>query len=227
MTTLLLVEDDANLAKSLAQGFRENGFAVEAEETLAAARQRLAAQGIELVILDLGLPDGDGLELLGEVQAVPNGPPVLITTARGELDSRVRGLENGAEDYLVKPYAFAELLARVRVLLRRSQPRTSRRLRIGDLEIDPVSRKAIRAGTLLELTPREFDLLTQLALARGGIVTREMLAREVWRQHSWTASMGNVIDVHVSRLREKLDKGHATRLLQTVRGVGFSLKETP
>ncbi len=227
MTTLLLVEDDANLAKSLAQGFRENGFEVRAVETLAAARQCLSGGGIELVILDLGLPDGDGLELLVEAQATPHGPPVLITTARGELDARVQGLENGAEDYLVKPYAFAELLARVRVLLRRNQPRTPGKLRVGDLEIDPLTRRATRAGTLLDLTPREFDLLTQLVLARGGIVTREMLAREVWRQHSWTASMGNVIDVHVSRLREKLDKSQPTRLLQTVRGVGFSLKEAP
>ena len=223
MTTLLLVEDDANLAKSLAQGFRENGFAVEAVPTLAAARRRLDQPGVDLVVLDLGLPDGDGLELLRELRAKPASPPALITTARGELDARLRGLEGGAEDYLVKPYAFAELLARVRVLLRRNTQRGA--LRVGDLEIDPVARKAVRGGALLELTPREFDLLTQLALARGGIVTREMLAREVWRQRSWTSSMGNVIDVHVSRLREKVDKNQPTRLLQTVRGVGFVLKE--
>lgn len=225
MTTLLLVEDDANLAKSLAQGFREHGFAVEAAPTLTAARRRLEQPGVDLVVLDLGLPDGDGLALLRELRAKPAGPPALITTARGELDARLRGLESGAEDYLVKPYAFAELLARVRVLLRRNSQRGGGALRVGDLEIDPVARKAVRGGVLLDLTPREFDLLTQLALARGGIVTREMLAREVWRQRSWTPSMGNVIDVHLSRLREKVDKNQPTRLLQTVRGVGFVLKE--
>lgn len=226
MTTLLLVEDDANLARSLAQGFRENGFTVEAVPTLATARRRLEQPGVDLVVLDLGLPDGDGLELLRELRTKPESPLALITTARGELDARLRGLEDGAEDYLVKPYAFAELLARVRVLLRRQTQRGGGPLRVGDLEIDPVARRAVRGGALLELTPREFDLLTQLALARGGIVTREMLAREVWRQRSWTFSMGNVIDVHLSRLREKVDKNQPTRLLHTVRGVGFVLKDS-
>jgi DNA-binding response OmpR family regulator len=227
MTTLLLVEDDPNLAKSLTQGFRENGFAVEAVRTLAAARERLARNGIDLVILDLGLPDGDGLELLSSRPTSPKVPPVLITTARGELGERLRGLKGGAEDYLVKPYAFAELLARVQVLMRRQQPRVGSTLRVGDLEIDVLSRRAVRDGKSLDLTPREFDLLVQLALARGGVVTRAMLAREVWRQRAWTSSMDNVIDVHLSRLREKLDKDHPTRLLVTVRGVGFILKEMP
>lgn len=223
MATLLLVEDDANLASSLAQGFRENGFEAEAVATLALARQRLAQPGIDLVVLDLGLPDGDGLELLRQPPAT-GSLPVIITTARGEVRARVRGLEGGADDYLIKPYAFAELLARVRALLRRNAPRAGGTLRVGDLEIDPLSRKAARGGAVLELTPREFDILTQLALARGEIVTREMLAREVWRQRSWTPSMDNVIDVHLSRLREKVDKNHSPRLLQTVRGLGFLLK---
>lgn len=225
MNTLLLVEDDQTLGASLVQGFREQQFAVELAGTLAAARARLARGGVDLVLLDLGLPDGDGLELLGELTQLPEPPAVLITTARGELDERLRGLEGGAEDYLVKPYAFAELLARVRVLLRRTQPRAESTLRVGDLELDTLARRATRGGAPLDLTPREFDLLAHLALARGGVVTREMLARSVWQQRSWTASMDNVIDVHISRLREKVDKAATVKLLHTVRGVGFVLKE--
>jgi len=224
MPTLLLIEDDLNLACSLAQGFRESGFELQTAGSLAAARLRLNQVGLDLVILDLGLPDGDGFELLREYQGRPEAPLVLITTARGDLDERLRGLEGGAEDYLVKPYAFAELLARVRVLLRRTQPRAATTLRIADLEIDTIARRAIRTGRTLDLTPREFDLLVQLALAQGNVVTREMLVRDVWRLRAWTPSMDNVIDVHISRLREKVDQDQRLRLLQTVRGVGFVLK---
>lgn len=225
MNTLLIVEDDPTLGASLLQGFREQGLVADVAGSLAAARGRLAQGNLSLVVLDLGLPDGDGFELLHDLARLPDPPPVLITTARGELDERLRGLEGGAEDYLVKPYAFAELLARVRLLLRRAQPRAGGTLRVGDLELDTLARRALRAGVPLDLTPREFDLLAHLALARGAIVTREMLARSVWQQRAWTASMDNVIDVHISRLREKVDKSASVRLLHTVRGVGFMLKE--
>lgn len=227
MPTLLLIEDDLNLSRSLAQGFRESGFELETAGSLAAARLRLDQGGLDLAILDLGLPDGDGFDLLREYQGRTAAPPMLITTARGDLDERLRGLEGGAEDYLVKPYAFAELLARVRVLLRRTQPRAGTTLRIADLEIDALARRATRGGRALDLTPREFDLLVHLALAQGNIVTREMLVRDVWQLRAWTPSMDNVIDVHVSRLREKVDQDQPIRLLQTVRGVGFRLKATP
>lgn len=227
MPRILIVEDDRNLSRSLAQGFREHGFEVALAGTLMQARERLRADGPDLVVLDLGLPDGDGFEWLAELQRSSGGPSILISTARGELDERLRGLEGGAEDYLVKPYAFAELLARVRVLLRRRRGPAALPLRIADLEIDPVARRAVRAGRPLELTPCEFDILTQLVLAQGGVVTREMLAREVWRMRNWTASMDNVIDVHVSRLRGKLDPKGASPLLRTVRGVGFLLGEGP
>ncbi len=227
MPQLLLIEDDATLSESLARGFRENGFQIDAVHSLAEARRRLAAGGVDLVLLDLGLPDGDGFNFLEECRLRSGAPPVLITTARGELDERLRGLDNGAEDYLVKPFAFAELLARVRVLLRRNAKPAVNVLRLADLEIDLAGRRALRGGAALELTPREFDLLVHLLLAQGGTVTREMLAREVWKLRSWTASMDNVIDVHVSRLREKLDADGRPRLLHTVRGVGFVLKETP
>lgn len=225
MPNLLIVEDDLNLACSLAQGFREHGFEVVVAGTLAEARRRFASDGFDVVLLDLGLPDGDGFDLLDGYRGRPDAPPTLITTARGELDERLPGLEGGAEDYLVKPYAFAELLARVRVLLRRRRAEAPAPLRAADVEIDPIGRKALRGGRPLELTPYEFGILTRLVMAQGGVVTREMLAREVWQIRNWTPSMDNVIDVHVSRLRAKLDPKGTPSLLQTVRGVGFALRE--
>lgn len=225
MTTLLLVEDDARLARSLDQGFSENGFAVMIADTLKVGQKRLAEASLDLVLLDLGLPDGDGLELIRSLKFTNPMLPVIITTARGELDDRLRGLDSGGDDYLVKPYAFAELLARVRALLRRMPSRHSEVWRVGDLEVDTLSRTVTRADQVLELTPREYDLLMRLVRAQGEVVTRDMLAREVWRQRAWTTSLDNAMDVHISRLREKLDKNHPTPLLHTVRGVGFLLKE--
>jgi DNA-binding response OmpR family regulator len=227
MTKLLLVEDDANLARSLNQGFSENGFHVMSAGSLAAARTQLEQGGIALVILDLGLPDGEGMELVEALRAERPGVAVIITTARGELNHRLRGLEGGADDYLVKPYAFVELLARVRALLRRSAPRNPEVWRVADLEIDTLSRKVTRANETLELTPREYDLLMRLVRAQGSVVTRETLALEVWKQRAWTASLDNAMDVHISRLRDKLDKNRSVPLLHTVRGVGFQLKESP
>ncbi|HOW64201.1 MAG TPA: response regulator transcription factor [Candidatus Paceibacterota bacterium] len=223
---LLVVEDDVSLAKNLIQGFAESGFEVVHASTVAIAKKRLE-EPVDLVVLDLGLPDGDGLDLIQVLRERAPEAPMIITTARGELDHRLRGLEGGADDYLVKPYAFVELLARVRALLRRTQQRGSGTWRVGDLEIDPVARRVARANQALELTAREYDLLVRLVRAQGSVVTREMLAREIWHQRAWTASLDNAIDVHISRLREKLDKGQPARLLHTVRGVGFLLKEEP
>jgi two-component system, OmpR family, copper resistance phosphate regulon response regulator CusR len=225
MMKLLLVEDDAHLAMSLNQGFSEHGFEVVHAGALKAAQQRLEEGPVDLVVLDLGLPDGDGLGLMQMRKLKSAGTPVIITTARGELDHRLRGLEDGADDYLVKPYAFVELLARVRALLRRVQPKNPEIWRVGDLDIDTLSRRVARDGQVLDLTPREYDLLMRLARAQGSVVTRETLAREVWRQNAWTVSLDNAMDVHMSRLREKLDKDRRIRLLHTIRGVGFMLKE--
>lgn len=225
MSSILIVEDDRNLSRSLVQGFREHGFEAFPALSLAQARERFAQGGLDLVLLDLGLPDGDGFDFLAEYQGRPEAPPTLITTARGELDARLRGLDGGAEDYLVKPYAFAELLARARVLLRRRRQQPPPALRVADLELDPVARRAVRGGRPLDLTPYEFDILTQLILAQGGTVTREFLAREIWHLRNWNASMDNVIDVHVSRLRAKLDPKGLPPLLRTVRGVGFVIAE--
>jgi two-component system, OmpR family, copper resistance phosphate regulon response regulator CusR len=222
---LLLVEDDANLGKSLAQGFSESGFSVLCATTLKSAKTILASEPVQIVVLDLGLPDGSGQDLLQTLKMTFPATPVIITTARGELDDRLRGLQGGADDYLVKPYAFVELLARVRNLLRRSQPRSPEVWRVGDLEVDTVPRRATRGGELIELTPREYDLLMKLVRAQGAVVTREMLAREVWQQQAWTPSLDNAMDVHMSRLREKLDKNRPKQLIQTVRGVGYVLRE--
>jgi two-component system, OmpR family, copper resistance phosphate regulon response regulator CusR len=224
---LLLVEDDANLGKCLAQGFSESGFLVLCATTVNAAKAILAKERFEIVVLDLGLPDGNGMEFLQRLKVTLPDMPVIITTARGELDDRLCGLQGGADDYLVKPYAFVELLARVRNLLRRSQPRSPEVWRVGDLEVDTVPRRATRGGELIELTPREYDLLMKLVRAQGAVVTREMLAREVWQQRAWTPSLDNAMDVHISRLREKLDKNRPKPLIQTVRGVGYVLREGP
>lgn len=224
---ILLVEDDPHLAASLQQGFREHDCLVRHVATLSAARRELADEVPDLVVLDLGLPDGDGLALLSLLRQSEPALPVIVTTARGELEQRLRGLDLGADDYLVKPYAFAELLARVRALHRRSQPRPTGRLRLGDLEVDPLARRVTRAQQILDLTPREYDVLVRLLRAQGAVVTREMLAREVWRQHAWTPSLDNAMDVHISRLRDKLDRHQARPLLHTVRGVGYRLREEP
>lgn len=179
-----------------------------------------------MVILDLGLPDGEGLDLIKVLHERSPEVPIIITTARGDLDQRVQGLEIGADDYLVKPLAFAELLARVKALLRRSRLRPPETWRVGDLEIDTLSRRVTRGGQTLDLTPREYDLLVRLARAEGCVVSRQMLAQEIWRQRAWTASLGNAMDVHISRLREKIDAGRRGSLLQTVRGVGYILRDS-
>jgi DNA-binding response OmpR family regulator len=224
--TILVVEDDTNLGRSLEQGLCENGFTPTRVTNARDAQARLLAGNVALVVLDLGLPDADGLELLARWRREGQHAPVIITTARGQLSQRLQGLETGADDYLVKPYAFAELLARIHVQLRHAQQQSARQ-RLADLEVDTVTRTVTRAGKALELTPREFDLLVYLLAAHSQTVTREMLARDVWKLLSWTVSLDNVMDVHISRLREKLDKNQPTRLLHTVRGVGFALRERP
>jgi len=223
---ILIVEDDQHLAGSLAKGLKEEGFEAFITPTAREAGARMEADHVDLVILDLGLPDGDGMQLLARLKKMQANLPVIITTARGDLNDKIQGLEAGADDYLVKPYAVAELLARIQVQLRHLQETSVNVLSIGDLVLDVRSRKAKRSGREIELTPREFDLLVYLMEARGRTVSREMLARAVWRAQSRLASLDNVIDVHVSRLREKVDRGHDNQLIHTVRGVGFVLKES-
>jgi DNA-binding response OmpR family regulator len=221
---LLVVEDDARVASSLRKGLQEAGYSVQVARRVVEARKLLGEGSFDLVLLDLGLPDGDGLELLRDVRSRGQRLPVVVLTARDEINDRVRGLDGGADDYLVKPYAFSELLARLRALLRRSRETDGPVIAVGDLSIDLVHRSVRRGDQALELTPREFDMLAYLSHAAGQIVSRETLAREVWKVQSRATPMDNVIDVHMTHLRDKIDKGFPNRLLHTVRGVGFVLK---
>ena len=223
---LLVVEDDPRVADSLARGLREAGFAVAAAGSLAAADTELAKGAPALVVLDLNLPDGDGRNWLRRVRNAGYRMPVVILTARDTLPDRVGGLEDGADDYLTKPFAFAELLARVRVRLRTAvRQAADENLRIGDLEIDRLNRIARRGGRPVELTAREFDVLALLAQWRGQPVSRDLLAREIWKVNRRLTPLDNVIDVHLSRLREKIDRDQPVKMIRTVRGVGFALGE--
>jgi DNA-binding response OmpR family regulator len=222
---LLVVEDDSKTANALKTGLEREGFAVSVAHTGEEGFFMVSAAAFDLVVLDWMLPGHDGIEVLKTLRAKGIKTPVLFLTARDAVDDRVRGLESGADDYLVKPFAFPELVARIRSLLRRSGPAESLKKNIADLVLDLEARRVLRAGRVIELTPREFDLLAYLLRHRGQTVTREMLAREVWRETSRITPLDNVIDVHVAHLRRKVDEGHSVRLIQTIRGVGFVLRE--
>lgn len=224
---LLLVEDDPHVASSLVRGLREEGFAVAAATGLAEADRWLARETPALVILDLNLPDGDGRTWLRQARQNGHRMPVVILTARASLLDRVAGLEEGADDYVTKPFAFAELLARVRTRLRTAvQQLETDVLRVADLDIDRVNRQARRAGRPLDLTPCEFDVLVLLAKWNGQPVSRDLLAREVWKINRRVTPLDKVINVHISHLREKIELPGAPRLIHTVRGVGFRLAES-
>ena len=223
---LLVVEDDPRVAESLARGLREAGFAVAVANRLAAADEHLAKGTPVLVVLDLNLPDGDGRAWLRRVRHEGHRMPVVILTARDTLPERVAGLEEGADDYLTKPFAFAELLARIRARLRTAAQQPGEDVvRIGDLEIDRLHRQVRRAGRSVELTAREFNVLALLAQWRGQPVSRDQLAQEVWKVNRRLTPLDNVIDVHLSHLREKIDGGTDAKMIRTIRGVGFLLAE--
>jgi len=179
------------------------------------------------VLLDWMLPGRDGPEILKTLRARGTHTPVLLLTARDALEDRVFGLDSGADDYLVKPFAFPELLARVRALLRRTGEGVEQPTRraLADLTLDLDTRRVRRGGREIDLTAREYDLLAYLLSHRGTIVTRQMLAREVWRELQRSTPLNNVIDVHIARLRRKIDEGAAVRLIHTVRGTGFVLRD--
>lgn len=221
---ILLVEDERKLAEAVAEGLQGEGYAVtlsgDGEHALAASREPF-----DLVLLDVMLPGRSGLDVLTEMRRSGIKAPVLILTSRDSIEDRVLGLDAGADDYLVKPFAFPELLARVRALLRRKRPAPTLPMEVADLKLDLPRRTALRAGRKLELTTREFDLLAYLVQNGGSVVSREMLARDVWQQTTRYTPLDNVIDVQIARLRRKLDSESATKLLQTVRGVGFVLRE--
>jgi two-component system copper resistance phosphate regulon response regulator CusR len=222
---ILVVEDEVKLAGALQDGLEGDGYTVHVEHTGERGFYVLRSESFDLVILDVMLPGRSGLDILTALRQKGVTIPVLLLTARDEVADRVRGLDAGADDYLVKPFAFPELLARVRTLLRRGKPETPATLQIADLEMDVSSRSTMRAGRPVELTVREFEILEYLLRNQGRVVSREMLAREVWKEISRQVPLDNVIDVHIARLRHKVDEDFGSRLVHTVRGVGFILKE--
>jgi DNA-binding response OmpR family regulator len=220
---VLLIEDDAKTARAVASGLRSEGFEPAVANTGEEGFFLLSRESFDLVILDWMLPGRDGIEVLRTLRARDAKTPVLLLTARDAVDDRVLGLNAGADDYLVKPFAFAELLARIRALLRRADFANPLRQQIGDLTLDVQTRRIVRGSREIALTPREFDLLAFLAQHHDETVTRQMIAREVWREPNRATPLDNVIDVHLAHLRRKLDDGEDVKLIQTVRGVGFVL----
>jgi two-component system, OmpR family, copper resistance phosphate regulon response regulator CusR len=222
---ILLVEDERKLAEAVAEGLQSEGYAVMLSPSGEHALARIRAHSFDLLLLDVMLPERSGLEVLSELRRTGFKAPVLILTSRDSIEDRVLGLDAGADDYLVKPFAFPELLARVRALIRRNVPAPHTSLQMADLILEMDGRTANRGGKRLELTAREFDLLEYLLQHRGSVVSREMLAREVWKQVMRYTPLDNVIDVQITRLRRKLDSDFSKKLLHTVRGVGFVLRE--
>jgi two-component system copper resistance phosphate regulon response regulator CusR len=222
---ILIVEDDVKTAHSLVKGLNGDGFYARSAHSGEDALRSLAAQAVDLVVLDWMLPGQDGLQVLRALRERGQCMPVLLLTARDAVTDRVKGLEAGADDYLAKPFAFEELLARIHALLRRAAPAEPLRRSLADLTVNFETRRVTRAGQTIELTPREFDLIAYLICHAGQIVDRDRLAREVWREPKRVTPIDNVIDVHVARLRRKIDEGNQPKLLHTVRGVGIVLRE--
>src|SRR3569623_809471 len=219
---ILVVEDERRIADFLGRGLQGAGYAIDEAPDVATAIQFTHDTDYALVILDLMLPDMDGLMVLERIRGRQNGPPVLILSARGQLDDRVKGLEHGADDYLVKPFAFVEMLARVRALLRRGQP-TPERLQVGDLALDCIRRRVTRDGENIELAPKEFSILEYLMRNRGRPLSRTMIVEHVWDMDY--DGLTNIVDVYIRHLRSKIDDKYPQKLIQTVRGIGYMIEE--
>jgi DNA-binding response OmpR family regulator len=222
---ILVVEDELKMAKALQEGLEADDYAVSVAHTGEEGFYLAQASPFDMILLDVMLPGRDGFEILTTLRQRGMKTPILLLTSRDTVEDRVRGLDIGADDYLVKPFAFPELLARIRVLLRRGKIDGAQRLRLADLEMDAALRSVTRAGESLELTAREFDLLHYLLVNRDRVVSREMLAREIWKEVARQTPLDNVIDAQMVRLRRKVDGQFEKKLLQTVRGVGFILRE--
>jgi two-component system OmpR family response regulator len=219
----LIIEDDQTIADFVARGLREAGFAVDVAADGDAGLELASTEPYDAAIVDLMLPKRDGLSVIDELRRRGRSTPVLILSARRTVDDRVRGLQAGGDDYLTKPFAFAELLARVQALVRRAtrspEPTT---LTVGDLSLDLLSRRVARGGTAIELRPREFALLEYLMRNAGKVVSKTMILSHVWEYNFDPQT--NIVDVLVSRLRDKVDRPFETKMLQTVRGVGYVLR---
>ncbi|HSC17525.1 MAG TPA: response regulator transcription factor [Rhizomicrobium sp.] len=223
---MLVVEDDIEAQRYLVNGLRESGHVVDDAADGETGLTLALSRPYDVAVIDRMLPKMDGLRLVQELREHGNVTPVLFLSALSEVDDRVKGLKAGGDDYLTKPYAFVELLARIDALMRRRQPSAVKtKLQVGDLELDLLTRQAKRNGSGIELQPREFRLLEYLMRHAGQVVTRTMLLESVWEYHFDPQT--NVIDVHISRLRAKIDKGFDPALLQTVRGAGYMIRAKP
>ena len=221
---VLVVEDEKKVAKALREGLEAERYEVSVASTGEEGFFLVNHETFDLVVLDLMLPRRDGIEVLTTLRKRGLQTPVLILTAKDAVEDRVHGLDSGADDYLVKPFAVPELLARIRALLRRGRPDQVLKLQQDDLRMDLVTRKVTRGAQTLELTAREFDVLEYLLRHAGRIVSREMLARDVWHIAARATPLDNVIDVSIARLRRKVDERFEPKLIQTIRGVGFALR---
>ena len=221
---ILVVEDEVKVARALEEGLEGERYQVVVARTGEEGFFLANAESFDVVVLDLMLPGRAGLEILAACRRRGLQMPVLILTAKDAVEDRVLGLDSGADDYMVKPFAFAELLARIRALLRRGRADQVPRLQAQDLEMDLVTHTVTRGHQSIDLTAREFELLEYLLRRQGQLVSREMLARDVWKETSRATPIDNVIDVHIARLRRKLDREFPTKLIHTVRGVGFTLR---
>ena len=221
MARLLIVEDERKILRSLERGLQAEGYEIVTAANGEAGYQLASTQTFDCVVLDLMLPGRDGLQVLADLRRQGKKVPVLILTARDAVEDRVVGLDAGADDYLVKPFAFAELLARLRVLLRRGRGERETVLRLDDLEMDLLERRVTRGGAQIELTHREFELLEYLLRHKNTTVTRAMLGRDVWKEEDY--ALTNVIDVFINALRKKVEQSGKPPLIHTVRGVGYSL----
>jgi two-component system copper resistance phosphate regulon response regulator CusR len=222
--TILVVEDEPKVARALCEGLETEGYDVTVAHTGEDGFFLASTRPFEIIVLDRMLPGRDGLEILSALRRGGLLTPVLLLTARDAVEDRVAGLDSGADDYVVKPFAFTELLARLRALLRRGRGDQLLRLSIADLVIDVPTRTVSRGGRELELTTKEYELLEYLVRHKGTLVSREMLARDVWNETQRSTPLDNVIDVHIARLRKRIDQ-QEPRLIHTVRGVGFILRE--
>jgi two-component system OmpR family response regulator len=219
---VLIIEDDLELAIQLERGLREQGFAVDREATVRDGLKRASSGEYDLLILDRMLPGGDGLKILQQLRDAGIKTPVIFLTARAEIADRIDGLDAGADDYFVNPFSFAELLARIRVTLRRGTEQATCVLQVADLCLDQAARIVLRSGQRIELTAKEFSVLKYLMVNAGHVVSRSMIL-----QHAWDFAfdgMTNVVDIHINRLRNKVDRGFDQPLIHTLRGVGYVLR---
>jgi two-component system, OmpR family, copper resistance phosphate regulon response regulator CusR len=222
---ILVVEDEVKVANALKQGFEDQEYEAVVANTGEDAFFRINTEPFNVILLDIMLPGRNGLQILTGLRRQGIQTPVILLTAHDAVEARVAGLNAGADDYVVKPFAFDELSARVRALVRRGGPLNGPHLKFADLDMDIMTRKVTRGGQVIDLTAREFELLACLMRHQDEVVMRDTLAQELWKDSVRGTPLNNVIDVHIARLRRKVDVGYRRKLIHTVRGIGYGLRE--